>query len=58
MQCYARYLFFIVVALLGLGQILTACGQKGPLYPPDQTPEEAIDMPAADEATDELPARR
>jgi predicted small lipoprotein YifL len=32
MHCWARYLFFAVVAALGTGQVLTACGQKGDLY--------------------------
>ena len=32
MHCWARYLFLAVVAALGAGQALTACGQKGDLY--------------------------
>lgn len=32
MHCWARYLFLAVVAALGAGQVLTACGQKGDLY--------------------------
>jgi hypothetical protein len=32
MHCWARYLFLAVVATLGAGQMLSACGQKGDLY--------------------------
>jgi predicted small lipoprotein YifL len=32
MHCWARYLFLAVVAVLGTGQMLAACGQKGDLY--------------------------
>ena len=32
MHCWARYLFLAVVAALGTGQMLAACGQKGDLY--------------------------
>ena len=58
MHCYARYLFLFIVALLGLGQMMTACGQKGPLYHPDQSPEEAVELPGADESSAQLPTRR
>jgi len=37
MRCYARYLLLIVVAVLALGQFLAACGQKGPLYLPEES---------------------
>jgi len=36
MHCWPRYLLWILVALLGTGQMLAACGQKGPLYLPDE----------------------
>jgi predicted small lipoprotein YifL len=39
MRCYARYLMLAVVAVLALGQLLAACGQKGPLYLPDEPPK-------------------
>jgi len=39
MRCYARYLMITVVAVLALGQMLAACGQKGPLYLPDESPK-------------------
>lgn len=32
MNCWARYLLYLVIAILALGQMLAACGQKGPLY--------------------------
>jgi len=34
MHCWARYLFWLVIAVLGIGNMLTACGQKGDLYLP------------------------
>ncbi len=48
MHCWPRYLLWLFIALLGTGQMLTACGQKGPLYMPD--------APAAESAiSDEFP---
>ena len=38
MLCWARYLFIAVVATLGTLSMLGACGQKGALYLPDETP--------------------
>jgi predicted small lipoprotein YifL len=38
MHCWARYLFLLIVAVLGFGHMLGACGQKGPLYLPEQEP--------------------
>jgi len=35
-NCWARYLFLIVVVLLGTASMLSACGKKGKLYHPDQ----------------------
>ncbi len=35
MHCWPRYLLWLVIVLLGTGQMLTACGQKGPLYLPE-----------------------
>jgi predicted small lipoprotein YifL len=34
MHCWARYLFYAVVAVLAVGQMMAACGQKGDLYLP------------------------
>jgi predicted small lipoprotein YifL len=48
MHCWPRYLLWLLIVLLGAGQMLAACGQKGPLYMPDK--------PAAESATsDEVP---
>ncbi len=32
--CWAQYLLWLVVAILGVGGALSACGQKGALYRP------------------------
>lgn len=47
MHCWPRTLLWLVIALLGSLNLLSACGQKGPLYlpPPDaaaqtETPQE------------------
>ena len=37
MRCYANYLFIAMVIILGTGSMLSACGQKGPLYMPEET---------------------
>jgi len=34
--CWTKFAFFLVVAWLGLGQLLTACGQSGSLYLPTE----------------------
>jgi predicted small lipoprotein YifL len=37
MHCWPRTLLWLVFALLGTLNLLTACGQKGPLYlPPEE----------------------
>ena len=36
MTCWPRYLLWLVIALLGAGSMLSACGQKGPLTLPDR----------------------
>lgn len=33
--CWAQYLLWLVIAVLGAGSVLSACGQKGALYHPD-----------------------
>ena len=40
MHCWPRYLLWILIATLGLGNMITACGQKGPLYLPDPATEQ------------------
>ncbi len=37
MRCWAQYLLWAVIAIFGSGSLLTACGQKGDLYLPDET---------------------
>lgn len=54
MGCWARNLFIAVVVVLGIGQMMAACGQKGDLYlppPESQKPEPK----AAPEAADDVP---
>lgn len=36
MHCWPRYLLWTLIAGLGLGNMLSACGQKGDLYLPDK----------------------
>ena len=35
-RCWANLLFLALVAVLGVGAMLAGCGQKGPLYLPDE----------------------
>ena len=37
MLCWTRYLFILVVIVLGTGSMLSACGQKGPLVLPEKS---------------------
>ena len=56
--CWAQYLLWLVVAILGVGGVLSACGQKGALYrpPPQTAPAPQVDdapaltAPVADKA--------
>lgn len=34
--CWAQWVFLAIVAFMGLTQMLTACGNKGPLYLPTE----------------------
>ena len=43
-SCWAQYLLWFVIATLGMGGALTACGQKGALY----RPSEQVAPPVAD----------
>ena len=36
MLCWSRYLFILIVIILGTSSMLSACGQKGPLVMPDE----------------------
>lgn len=38
MFCWARTLFILIVVTLGVLSMISACGQKGPLYLPDDKP--------------------
>lgn len=40
MICWARTLFILIVVTLGVLSMISACGQKGPLYLPDDKPAE------------------
>jgi predicted small lipoprotein YifL len=51
MFCWARCLLWTTIVLLGAGQMLAACGQKGHLYLPDQP------APAQTAKTPEPPPR-
>lgn len=46
-MCWARYLFAGVVIGLGMLSMISACGQKGPLYLAEKTPENAAATPSA-----------
>lgn len=37
--CWAQYLLWLVIAVLGAGSMLSACGQKGELTRPGSTAE-------------------
>jgi predicted small lipoprotein YifL len=50
MHCWARSLLYLVIAILALGQMMSACGQKGPLYLPDAQTEAASPAPDASAA--------
>lgn len=34
--CFLQWVFFVCVAVLGAGQMLSACGNKGPLVLPGE----------------------
>lgn len=39
-MCWAQYLLWLVIVILGTGSALSACGQKGDLYLPDAPPHQ------------------
>jgi predicted small lipoprotein YifL len=47
MHCWPRTLLWLVIALLGTLNLLSACGQKGPLYLP--TDEERAESQQGDQ---------
>jgi predicted small lipoprotein YifL len=57
MHCWARYLLIVVVFLLGFGQLIAACGQKGDLYLPEPE-EKAEEKEAPNAKTDDASANR
>ncbi len=40
MHCWARYMLWLVIAILGIGNMLSACGRKGELYLPEEPVQE------------------
>jgi predicted small lipoprotein YifL len=34
--CRAELALYLIIAILGIGSLLSACGQKGPLYLPKE----------------------
>jgi predicted small lipoprotein YifL len=54
MHCWARYLLIAVVSVLGIGQMIAACGQKGDLYLPEK--EEAPTQAGPPARADSAPA--
>lgn len=45
MHCYARTLFIVLIAVLGIGNMLTGCGSKGDLYMPNNSQQESSGQP-------------
>jgi predicted small lipoprotein YifL len=42
MHCWARYLLWMLILILGVGNMITACGQKGKLFIPEQKAEQSV----------------
>lgn len=56
MICWARYLLIALVSVLGVGQMIAACGQKGDLYlPKPETPKQSP-IPAKGDDTPQIPS--
>lgn len=55
MHCWARTLFYLLVAVLGIASMLGACGQKGPLYLPEPPPASSPSI-AGDDVPTPAPA--
>jgi len=57
--CWAQYLLWLVMAVLGTGSALSACGQKGALFIPDEakkpTPSQQA-SPAKEPSANEEPS--
>ncbi|WP_459863165.1 LPS translocon maturation chaperone LptM [Endothiovibrio diazotrophicus] len=39
-RCWAQYALWAVIAILGVGSMLSGCGQKGPLFLPTDTEQQ------------------
>jgi predicted small lipoprotein YifL len=58
MLCWARQLFILMVVVLGVSQMMAACGQKGPLVLPDEAGRQADspqESPAPSPRQDQAP---
>ena len=58
MLCWARQLFILMVVLLGISQMMAACGQKGPLFLPEEPagqPQAPRESPAPSPQPDQAP---
>ena len=61
MLCWARQLFILMVVLLGISQMMAACGQKGPLFLPEepagkqQAPRESSQQSPQPDQAPEIP---
>ena len=42
--CWAQYVLWFCVVLAGTGALLSACGQKGDLYLPEQVEDPAAEQ--------------
>lgn len=38
--CWSQILFLLLVIVLGISSMLSGCGKKGPLYLPDEKPQQ------------------
>jgi predicted small lipoprotein YifL len=43
--CIPQLTFIALVIILGVGSMLAGCGKKGPLYLPDQKPQNTLQQP-------------
>lgn len=43
--CIPQLAFIALVIVLGIGSMLVGCGKKGPLYLPDQKPQNTLQQP-------------
>jgi len=58
--CWAQYLLWLAVAILGVGGALSACGQKGALYrpAPQSAPAPVVgDAPEVATPADDIPEK-